>query len=226
MGILAQAFASPASEKALNIIDLLKGTDAYRPTWAGKSVTVDTAVRVSTVFGAVRVLGEGVAQVPLKLMLWDRAKNTRIPAREHPLYPLLSESPNEWQTSFEFREQLVWHMALTGDAFVFVNRGTRGEVLELIALNPGSVTVKQAKDWSLTYTVTSKEGEKREIPAEAIWHIRGPSMNGFQGLDFVKVAREAVGLSMAIEESQGQMHRNGVKASGTYSVSGTLKPDQ
>ena len=224
MGILAAAFAGAGSERAVNIIDLIKGTDAYRPTWAGKSVTVDTAIRVSTVFACMRVIAEGVAQVPWKLM--QQTDRTRKPARGESLYNLLASAPNDFQTSFEFREQIVMHCVLVGNAYVFVNRSTRGEVLELIPLNPARVTPKQHADWSITYTVRGDDGRAREFPAESIWHLRGPSWDGWQGLQAVKIAREAMGLDMAIEESQSRMHRNGVRASGTYSVSGTLKPDQ
>lgn len=226
MGILSRAFGSAEGEKALSIIDLIKGTDAYRPTFSGKSVTVESAVRVSTVFACMRVLGEGVAQVPLKLMRQDIKTRTRLPAYNHPLFDLLAYSPNGWQTSFEFREQIVWHAGLTGNAFIFVNRNGQGDVLELIPLAPGAVTVKQSKDWALSYTFKNERGEQRDIPAEAMWHIRGPSLNGFQGLDCVKIAREAIGLSMAIEDSQATMHKNGTKPSGVYSVDSTLKPDQ
>ena len=224
MGILAAAFAGAESQRAVNIIDLIKGTDAYRPTWAGKSVTVDTAIRVSTVFACMRVIAEGVAQVPWKLM--QQTDRTRKPARAETLYSLLASAPNDFQTSFEFREQIVMHCVLVGNAYVFVNRSTRGEVLELIPLNPARVTPKQHSDWSITYTVRGDDGRSREFPADAIWHLRGPSWDGWQGLQAVKIAREAMGLDMAIEESQSRLHRNGVKAAGTYAVKGKLKPDQ
>lgn len=224
MGIIAAAFAGAESQRAVNIIDLIKGTDAYRPTWSGKSVTVETAIRVSTVFACMRVIAEGVAQVPWKLM--QQTDRTRKPARNDPLYNLLASAPNDFQTSFEFREQIVMHCVLVGNAYVFVNRSTRGEVLELIPLNPARVTPKQHADWSITYKVRGDDGREREFPAEAIWHLRGPSWDGWQGLQAVKIAREAMGLDMAIEESQSRLHRNGVRGSGTYSVKGKMKPDQ
>jgi HK97 family phage portal protein len=224
MGILAAAFAGADSQRAVNIIDLLKGTDAYRPSWSGKAVTVETAIRVSTVFACMRVIAEGVAQVPWKLM--EQTDRTRKPARQDPLYYLLASAPNDFQTSFEFREQIVMHCVLVGNAYVFVNRSARGEVLELIPLNPARVSPKQHADWSMTYKVRGDDGREREFAAEAIWHVRGPSWDGWQGLQAVKIAREAMGLDMAIEESQSRLHSNGVRASGTYSVSGTLKPAQ
>jgi hypothetical protein len=35
-----------------------------------------------------------------------------------------------------------------------------------------------------------------------IWHVRGPSWDGYLGLDVLQLAREALGLSIATEETR------------------------
>ena len=224
MSILASALAAP-EQRAVSLADLLKGTDLWRSSASGKSVTMQTAIRVSTVMACVRVIAEGVAQVPWKLMRQDGRK--RLPQRDNPLYSLLATSPNAWQTSFEFREMMVMNAALAGNAFAYINRSLRGEVLELIPIEPQFVEFKLGDDFEMRYTVRSRdEKTKRQIPAESMWHIRGPSINGWSGLDAVKIAREAIGLGMAIEDSQSAMHANGVRPAGMYSVDGSLSGDQ
>jgi HK97 family phage portal protein len=146
------------------------------------------------------------------------------PARDHSLYDLLTVRPNDWTTSFEFRETLVLHAAM-GNAYVFKNV-VRGKIIELILLNPGRVEKFQREDWSIYYKVTSKSGEVMEFPAETIWHVRGPSWDGYLGLDVMQLAREALGLSIATEETHARLHAKGVRPSGTYSVDGTLNPEQ
>lgn len=201
---------------------------------AGPLVNKDTALRVGAVFGCVRVISEGVAQVPFRLMRESRSDVSVHPRRdaagEHPLYDLLHRAPNGWQTSYEFRETMVIHAALTGSAFAFKNVidiGTRGpQIAELILLDPGRVKVIQNADWSLTYRVQGASGETKEFPQEAIWHLRGPSWNGVVGLDVLQLAREAIGLAVATEESHSALHEKGVRPSGTYSVEGTLTPAQ
>lgn len=205
-------------------IDLIRELFGGRITNSGKAVTVKTAIEVSTVFACCRVIGEGIAQVPLKLMKEDG--KTRIPAKDHPLYSILAYRPNSWMTSFEYRELLAWHVVLTGNHFSFVNRGRGGKILELIPLRPNQVTVMRAADYTLTYKVTIDTGESKVFPAEAIWHVRGPSFNGWQGLECVTLAREAIGLALATEEAASQLQKNGVRPSGVYSVEGTLKDDQ
>lgn len=204
-------------------------------TKSGITINRDTALRVGAVFGCVRVIAEGVAQVPFKLLQEGMSQVSRHPQRtnatSHPLYDVLHRQPNGWQTSFEFREMLTMHAALTGGGFAFINRvdiGTRGpQIAELIPLDPGRVTVKQNADWSLTYKISGANGSgEKEFPQEAIWHLRGPSWNGVLGLDVLQLAREAVGLSLATEESQSRLHANGVQPSGIYSVDATLNAEQ
>lgn len=220
MGLFSSAFRHATGEKALSLANLLRDTQG----WAGGgNVTPKMALQVSTVLACCRVIGEGVAQVPLKLIRESADGRTRVPAKGNPLYSVLGSRPNGWMTSFEYREMLIWHVVLTGNHFSFINRSSRGQILELIPFEPGQVTVKRAPDWTLTYEVRAQDGATQTFPAESIWHVRGPSWDGWQGLEAVKLARRAVGLSMALEESAEALHRNGVKPSGMYSVEGTLK---
>lgn len=223
MGFLAKAFTARKSAASYDLIRELLGR---RTSSTGKVVNISTAIEVATVFACVRVIGEGIAQVPLKLMRESSDGRTRLPAKDHPLYSKLESRPNDWQTSFEYREMLAMHVVLAGNAFSFINRSNRAGIMELIPFDPGSVTVKRADDFTLTYEVRAANGRMQIFPAAAIWHVKGPSWNSWMGLDAVQLAREAIGLSMATEEQQARMHKNGVRTSGTYSVDGVLKDDQ
>lgn len=216
----------PWRKKSLSTWDVFRNFFEGRASASGKTVNAQTAIQVSAVFAVCRVIGEGIAQVPLKLMLESKDGKTRLPAKEHPLYQLLFARPNAWQTSFEYREMLAWHIVLCGEHFSFINRGVRGNILSLMPFEPGSVTAKRGNDWALSYDVLGKNGEVKTFPAESIWHVRGPSWNGWQGLKPVELAREAVGLAMSTEEAAARLHRNGVRPSGIYSVEGNLSEPQ
>ena len=211
--------------KSASTYDILRELGARYLSRSGRRVNLETAIAVSAVFACARVIGHGMAQVPFKLM--REANGRRAPAKDHPLYDLLAFKPNAWQTSFEFRETISWHLELCLQAFVFVNRSAvRGRILELIPFEPNCVTVKRAEDWTLTYEVRAANGSTQIFPAESIWHLRGPSWNSWQAIDFLKAAREAIGLALATEDSQAGMHGNGVRASGVYSMDGKLKDDE
>lgn len=216
--------ADRISTKTGSTLDLFRLLHGGKTTSTGKAINVGNAVEVATVFACCRVIGEGIAQVPLKLMQESADGKTRQPAKTHRLYNLLSFRPNRWMTSFEYRELIAWHVVLTGNHYSFINR-IGGQIVELYPFEPGMVRVT-FESGTLEYEVTAPDGTKRTFPAESIWHIRGPSWSGWYGLEAVKLAREAIGLAMATEEAAGALHKNGVRPSGVYSVEGTLKDDQ
>jgi HK97 family phage portal protein len=225
----------PWHRKASGAYEILREMLGQRTSAAGKVVNVKTAAEVSTVFACMRVIGEGIAQVPLKLMQESADGKTRLPAKNHPLYDVLAYRPNAWQTGFEYWEMLAMHVVLCGNAFSFINRVSRnpitgqfapGTIAELIPFTPGQVTVTREDDFTLKYKVIAENGSVQNFPAQAIWHVKGPSWNSWMGLEAVHIAREAIGLAMATEEQQARMQKNGVRASGVYSVEGTLKDDQ
>lgn len=211
-------------ERRYDSLDLFKEIFGGNKSATGKNVSVNNAIDVSTVFACCRVIGEGIAQVPLKLRRKSKDGRSRTEAVDHPLYDKLANRPNRWQTSFEYREMIGWHVALTGNHYSFINR-IGGEIVELFPFMPSSVTVK-FDNGALTYEVVAEDGTKRVFPQESIWHVRGPSYLGWYGLDIVKHAREAIGLAMSTEEAVGNLHKNGVRPSGVYSVDGVLNPDQ
>lgn len=216
------------SERKNDTLRIWRELYGGREAISGMLVNANTALEVATVFACARVKANGIAQVPLKLMREGAGAggmSSRLPARDNGLYDLLHRRPNDWQTSFEFRHTVEMHRQVLGNAFIFVNRAGDGRILELIQLQPGRVEVKQENDWRLRYFVTGLDGTKKEFPASAIWHLRGPSWDGVMGLEVVRKAREAIGLAMATEQAHARLHRNGVQTSGLYSVDGPLDKD-
>lgn len=197
-----------------------------RESHAGKLVNLETTLEDDTAYACMRVLSEGCSQVPWHL--YQKVDGRRAVASSHPLDDLLYRSPNDWgQTSFEFRETLMLHLLVAGNAYVFVNRvGSERKVRELIILEPRRVSVKQRDDYSLEYTVSSDNGERKVFGRDAIWHLRGPSWNAWAGLDAVKMARNAIGLSASLEQGQSEFQKNGANISGIVAVKDNLDKTQ
>jgi HK97 family phage portal protein len=191
---------------------------------SGVSVNIDSALKVSTVLACARVLANGIAQIPLKVYREDSEGN-KVAAKDHPAYRLLWRRPNDWMTSFEFRQLMMFHAVLRGNAYAYIGRVSgKKEPRELIPL-VGHVCAKQASDWTLTYEVTDTDGVRTVYPRESILHLRGPMWNGYVGMDAVHVAREAIGLAIATEETQSRMHSNGAKPGGLISFKNELGKD-
>jgi HK97 family phage portal protein len=212
----------------------------YSEAKSGVAVTWRSSLEVSTVLACVRAIAEGVSQVPFRF--YEGGSDRLIRIKDHPLEPILARRPNRWQTAFEFRETLILHAALTGNAFVFKNQvGPERKIVELIPIAPGRVTVYRKADMSLEYHIAAEvpdqsgfgqglnqiaNGAIQVFPQESIWHFRGPSWNSWMGLEAVKLAREAIGLALATESAHAKLHRNSLRAGGVYSVEGTLDDEQ
>jgi len=197
-----------------------------RESITGRNVTWKTALDVTTVFRCVQVLADGVATVPIKLMRQDPATGRRAEATDHPVSWVLSHQPNEWQNSVEFRETLMTHLALTQNAFAFVNRLSNGRIEEMLPIEPGRMRVRALREGGAAYRIVLPDGTEEAMPAANIWHIRARSWDSVMGLEAVRLARESIGLALATEEQHARLHRNGVQTTGLYAVEGTLSKEQ
>jgi HK97 family phage portal protein len=211
-------------ERKYDTLDLFREVFGHAPTWAGKSVTLQTAMQISAALACGRVISESIAMLPWKLL--RRAGKEIGPAIDEPIYDLLAIAPNPLQTAFEFQEQIGLHLAFCGNAYVWMPR-VRGRVDALYPFEPAWTTVKYQWPERPSYLVRSPDGTvKMALPADQVWHLRGPSWTSYTGLKFLELARQSLGLSMAIEEGQARLQAEGVRMPGYISVDGTLTEAQ
>lgn len=223
--ILTNWLAERTEQKnALTTGDLYKALLGQNNVKSGAVVNVKTAMEVSVVFRCAALLSEGLAMVPFKVH--QSAENGRINmATDHDLYWLLSKRPNDFQSSFEFREQIGLHLALCQEAFIFKNI-VRGRIVELLPYTPGSVTKIKQPDMSIIYRIKLDDGKTIDVPPANMWHIKGKTWDGFNSIETIKVAREAIGLSLATEEHSSRMFSNGARVGGILSTDGKLDETQ
>ncbi len=193
------------------------------PSAAGVSVTPENALRSPTVFGCVKVISESVAQLPLHLYRRDGANKER--ATDHPLYALLNDAPNEWTSSYEFRLQMQTAKCLYGNAFAFINR-SGGRVVELIQIPSASVTVEtDAATMEPVYMVAQGNGQRRRYSRDEIFHLRSLGTTANTGLSPVHLMREAIGLSIAMEQHAAQIFGSGARPAGLFKYAKVLGPE-
>lgn len=197
-------------------------------TAAGGVVTVHNAVDVTAVYCAARVIAEGLAQMPVRIVEERFSPGTGTGAltvrRDHWAHQLLAKRPNEWQTSYEFREGMIF-CAVLGKGAIAIKNTIRGEVKELLPVPPGAWTVEQMADWSLRVRVDYADKSHGYFQMADVFYVRGPSLDGFTALPAVQQARQAIGLSRALEQQQARLAANGGKPSGILSMAKTLSPE-
>ena len=189
-------------------------------TAAGASVTPETAMHCPAVMACVKVLSESVAQLPLVLYK-KSADGGKERATNHALYELLANQPNEWTSSYEFRINMQAALSLYGNCYAFINRDSSGRVVELIYIPPTCVFVQiDTVTMEPSYTVTSLDGASRSYDRNEILHIRNigvsAASHGYVGASPIMSIREAVGLSMALEEHAGRLFSNGARPGGVF----------
>jgi HK97 family phage portal protein len=198
----------------------------YPESKSGVTVNWLTALQVTTVLRCVSCLANGLAQVPLKVYRPAAGGRGSEPATDHPLYDVLYRKPNGWQTSFEFRQTLVFHRALAGRFIAYKNLVNGKTVKELIPLPPDRVEVKRNPDLSLKFSVRGDDNQTRDFSQQQIWYVPAASWDTYRGLDCVKLAREAIGLAKATEQSHAALHRNSARVSGILSVDTSLSKER
>lgn len=124
---------------------------------SGKSVTVQSAIQLSTVYACVRVISETVASLPLGVYEAKTEGNEK--AQDHPLYRLLHDEPNSEMTSFVFREVMLAHLLLYGNSYSQIIRSGKNQVVGLYPLLPDHMDVDRDSKGNLTYTYTTSDGK-------------------------------------------------------------------
>jgi HK97 family phage portal protein len=158
----------------------------------------------------------------LPLNVYKGAENNRAYAKKHPLWTVLHDQPNDFQTSVEFFEMMVLSLCLRGNSYAYINRTSSGKVIELLPLHPDMVRVEMGANFNLTYTITMPDGSFKTFGVGEIFHVRGMTLNGWLGISPIAYARESIGLALATEKFGGQLFRNGAKMGGVLEHPGKL----
>lgn len=180
-------------------------------TKSGTNVSDITALQMTTVFACIRVLSESLGMLPCKL--YKQTKDKIELAVDHPVYYLLNVQPNDYMTAQEFWEMLMVCLCLRGNFYCYKNT-LGGEVRELLPLNPACVTPKINSNFEVTYKVDFGNGRTETLTQDEIWHVRGITLDGLNGLSPISYARHCIGLGLSLEEHGSKLFANGAVTNG------------
>ena len=227
MGILSGLFRSRDKPK-----NSTSGS-AYRfffgGSTSGKNVNERSAMQMTAVYACVRILSESIAGLPVHLYKY-REDGSKEKAIDHPLYRILHDEPNPEMTSFVFRETLMTHLLLWGNAYAQIIRNGKGQVLGLYPLMPNRMTVDRDEKGHLYYSYlvsdsdapTMKSGTVILKPTDVL-HIPGLGFDGLVGYSPIAMAKNAIGMAIACEEYGAKFFANGATPGGILEHPGTVK---
>ena len=199
---------------------------------SGKAVTERSAMQMTAVYSCVRILSEAVAGLPLHFYRYtdDGGKEKAI---DHPLYSLLHDEPNPEMTSFVFRETLMTHLLLWGNAYAQIIRNGKNEVIALYPLMPNKMDVSRDKSGQLYYTYVTQPEEAHTMKGTVVYlrpsevlHIPGLGFDGLVGYSPIAMAKNAIGMAVACEEYGAKFFANGAAPGGVLEHPGTIKDPQ
>ena len=196
---------------------------------SGKPVNERSAMQMTAVYSCVRILAEAVAGLPLHLYRYTESGG-KEKAVDHPLYLLLHDEPNPEMSSFVFRETLMTHLLLWGNAYAQIIRNGKGEVVALYPLMPNKMTVDRDENGQLYYTYQrsneeahTMEGSSVKLKPSDVLHIPGLGFDGLVGYSPIAMAKNAIGMAIACEEFGAKFFANGAAPSGVLEHPGTIK---
>ena len=196
---------------------------------SGKRVNERSSMQMTAVYSCVRILSEAVAGLPLHMYRYTD-NSGKEKAAEHPLYFLLHDEPNPEMTSFVFRETLMTHLLLWGNAYSQIIRNGKGEVIALYPLMPDRMNVERDSKGQLYYEYTvsmddapTVKGSTVILPPSEVLHIPGLGFDGLVGYSPIAMAKNAIGMAIACEEYGAKFFANGAQPSGVLEHPGTLK---
>ncbi len=198
-------------------------------TTSGKAVNERSAMQMTAVYSCVRILAEAVAGLPLHLYRY-KPDGGKEKATDHPLYLLLHDEPNPEMTSFIFRETLMTHLLLWGNAYAQIIRNGKGEVAALYPLMPNKMTVDRDTNGQLYYQYSrstddapTMKGSTVNLRPSDVLHIPGLGFDGLVGYSPIAMAKNAIGMAIACEEYGAKFFANGAAPGGVLEHPGTIK---
>jgi len=205
----------------------------FGSTSSGKAVNERTAMQTTAVYACVRILAEAIAGLPLHIYR-HRSDGGKERAADHPLYYLLHDEPNPEMTSFVFRETLMSHLLLWGNAYAQVVRNGRGQVVALYPLLPSKMEVSRGSRGQLLYTYYRDADESGVNPdsgytvlqREEVLHLPGLGFDGLLGYSPIAMAKHAIGMALATEEYGAKFFANGANPGGVLEHPGVIKDIQ
>ncbi|HEY3984643.1 phage portal protein [Cedecea sp.] len=181
-------------------------------------VNPKTAMKLAAVYSCIYVISSSVAQMPLHVMRREGKKVSA--ARDHPVFYLVHDEPNEWQTSYKWRELKQRHVLGWGNGYTRVIRSRRGEVTRLDACMPWETTLLNTGG-RYTYGVYNDAGSFAISPDDMI-HLCALGNDQKMGLSPIMQHAETIGMGMSGQKYTSSFFNGNARPAGIVSVKNEL----
>ncbi len=189
-------------------------------TASGEVVTYDSALTLSAVYAAIRLLSDNVSTLNLDVLYRSQGSEQKF----RPL-PTWVGQMNPELRNHEVLGQIVTSLLLDGDAYISTLRDRTGRVVSISVLDPKSITpsMKTDEDGLSRITFQSDQAQGAEFTARDIVMVRNLLKPGqIEGVSPITAAREFLGLGLAVTKYGASFFGNGALPGAVIEVPGQL----
>jgi HK97 family phage portal protein len=206
---------------------IIPGRPAYMAP-SGIDVNADSAIRMSTVYACIRLLGDTISSLPLSAYV-RRGRNRLSYASVYGSQPAWVNKPNPEASRVEFYEQIIASLNIHGNAFILTVRDDMDEVQEVYCIHPDDIRIERPRPGEpLIYKMKDPEGTfSRTLTSREMKHIPLFRLPGsMYGLGPIAAARLTIGAAMAADTYAAAYFGNAANPGGVIEVPGELTEEQ
>ena len=191
-------------------------------TTSGEVVDYNSALGLSAVFAATRLLSDTISTLPLDVYFRRQGNEEQF----RPLPDWVTQmNPN--LRNHEVLGQIMMSLLLDGNSYCATLRNRTGRVLQITPLDPNDVTPQLVDiDGRKELTFTSAKAEGTTFTSRDIAHFRGLMKPGhIEGVSPIQAAREMIGLGLGAQKYGAAFFGNGGLPGAMIEVPGQLTTD-
>lgn len=192
--------------------------------YSGVQVGEGSALGISAVYRAVSLISGTLASLPMRTM--REIEDTRTVVGSFLDDPGGPDGP----TPYEWRETVLAHLLLHGNAFLAHVFNGGGGLAALVPIHPLAVQVEWARDEAgkLTnrklYTASLADGTRAVFDDTTMTHVPALCLDGLRGLSPISVARNSLGTAIAGDRAAAKLFADGALISGMVTPEEDLEP--
>lgn len=201
------AFASRAEVRSVGFkqVDLWKQMFPQMFDWLDTTiptVSPQSGQRLTLVYNCLNVLGETRGALPFCLKRYVKGKGSEE-AYDHPVYKLIHDRPNAYQTSYDFWSTKEKLKHIHGNAYALIDRDIYGDPVALYLIPPDEVAINQTESGEVYY-----KWFDRVIRSTDILHFKNYSTNGLEGISTIKANSLTIGLGLKLKQYNSSLIGN------------------
>lgn len=189
---------------------------------SGVSVSEQSSLGLSAVYRAVSLVSGAIASLPLRTLRESKDTTERVSSfLDNPGGP-------DRQTAFEWKETVLLHLLLHGNAYLAHVFNGAGALVALEPIHPLAMSVEADPNalGGKLFTVTLNDGTRRTFDANTMTHIPAMSTDGLVGMSPIRVAANSFGTSLAADQAAARMFKNGAMISGLVTPVDDMSEDE